>query len=363
MPEYVKKYSFFIFVFIFVAFFFVVQGSLLNTQSNLVSKANDVKENAHNSTFILVLHGTANVLRGSQVVAVHKKERKEIVKGDVISTDPESIAMVDYGKGTYIRLAPGTKITFNDTAKTPTIYEYAGSVYVRFLHIIGVRDTFTTETDNAIAGVEGTKFLFWLDAEGNTNIYVNEHSVQVRVKDDSLEKNAPGSQMKVGQSRRGIVYKNDPTQVHDISGKPLESYDFALLTLHKSLDEVREYGTQAVQLTYSEQDWEQIDLLIARYFSKFTPQQDVLPTDIPTPTPIPATPVAPSSIPQTANPQPTPTLTTVPPSNTPVSQPTDVPSPTPDISGGNQFFQLFNKVTDFKLLLDTPTPTPTIFVL
>ncbi len=342
---------------------FAVRASFFTTQSPIVSKTGETKGSAHNLPDILVLHGTAQIMRGSKGIPLQKKDRKVLLQGDIISTEPESIAMVDYGKGTFIRLAPGTKVTFSYAGNTPTLYEYAGSVYVRFLHIIGVKDTLTTETDNAIAGVEGTKFLFWLDEEGNTNTYVNEHAVTLRVKNLPLEKDATGTRITIGQYGRGIVYKNDPSQVLDISYEPLEAYDFALLELNEALDDVRKYGTEAAQLIYSSEDWKTIDVLMAEFFSKPIPGHEVLPTVVPTLTSIPPTSVVPSSIPHTAKPQSTPSFTPIPPSSTPVPQPTDVPTPTPEISGGNQLFELFNKFNDLKILLDSPTPTPTIIFL
>ncbi len=132
---------------------------------------------------LLVIAGTVDLSKNSgahQVIG--KNSSTTLTMSDTVVTGVGSLASIDYGNGTVVRLAPQTQLTYFEQNKKLTIKQLLGNAYVRFTKIIGVRENIEIETPSTLASVRGTKFGVFIK-NGKSKFAVTEHQISVSKKD------------------------------------------------------------------------------------------------------------------------------------------------------------------------------------
>jgi hypothetical protein len=129
-----------------------------------------------------VIEGSVQ-LQGATIASLSAGHQQQLAFDTTIVTGPKSLAILDYGQGTKVRLGPDSTIEYVD-AEAASFIQWAGSVYVRFTKIIGVREDFSVETPTAVTTVRGTAWGQFVDPlTAETTVSVIESQVEVGQKD------------------------------------------------------------------------------------------------------------------------------------------------------------------------------------
>ena len=154
------------------------------------------------------LAGEANVYRDGRRLPVSLPY--QLQSGDVIQTGPDAVAIVRLPEGNEIILDSNTRVRL-------------GSFFVEFGRILSrVRGFFEAESENVIAGVEGTEFIFELTRDRSVAVTVLDGTVVCKSKIRSWE---------VRLNRGEVFYSQHPNLVSP--GKRLAT--------PKELDDIRRW--------------------------------------------------------------------------------------------------------------------------
>lgn len=117
------------------------------------------------------LAGAATVSRAGRALALRLPY--QLQPGDVIQTGPDAVARIRYPDGNQIVLDVNTRVRL-------------GSLFVEFGRILArVRGFFEAESENVVAGVEGTEFVFRVSGDRSTSVTVLDGAVLCRSRTQS----------------------------------------------------------------------------------------------------------------------------------------------------------------------------------
>jgi hypothetical protein len=127
---------------------------------------------------LAVIVGSAQLATAFGTQAVSTVSAVEISDGDTVVTQADSVAVVDFGQGTLIRVGPDTSFTVSQNKLSLNLKQVIGSLYMRFKKISGVRETLEVATPTTVAVVRGTKFgVFWDISK--SKVAVTENTVEL----------------------------------------------------------------------------------------------------------------------------------------------------------------------------------------
>ncbi len=223
---------------------------------------------------LLVLIGSANLQRGTDKKTITKDATQPLTAGDIITTDANALATIDYHEDSLVRIGPNAKVVYQRNLGTKaTLLQSLGSLYVRFKKILGVREEFSLETPTALATVRGTTFASFVSANKTSKIAALDNPVDVYKLDEStkssllqtkktIEKN---SQALVASLPGGII---DPATAIRVSPASLTIEESAWIQFNMKVDEA---GL----------DFSRISSLSSQFFVTPTPASTPVPTKPP----------------------------------------------------------------------------------
>jgi ferric-dicitrate binding protein FerR (iron transport regulator) len=103
--------------------------------------------------------------------------------GDVITTGPQSLAVIDLTNGTTVKLKEKTTLAIDSIGESTSVKLTAGGVFTSIARKLTGR--FSVNTQTAVAGVRGTEFFMaygkTIDAQPDVWLCVNSGAVEVSI--------------------------------------------------------------------------------------------------------------------------------------------------------------------------------------
>ena len=158
-----------------------------------------------------IVHGSVIVKEGTmQQTYTEASPSAAVQPDDTVQTRDNSVAIVDYHQGTVVRLGANTTVVVEaqDTSSgspIEKIQEVAGTIFVRFQKILGVREGFDAETPTIVAAVRGTAYTLSTDQKTlRSKLITVEHIVDVLEKDPKTGKPKEETRQHVGEHQQLI---------------------------------------------------------------------------------------------------------------------------------------------------------------
>ncbi|MEE8409310.1 MAG: FecR family protein [Myxococcota bacterium] len=169
--------------------------------------------------------GRAIVVQGSALVT-----RDNVRSGLAIGAEVAQGDTIEVGDGGYVRLimqdgsvfdlAAGTRLVLREYSADRTarrrrasIKVWIGRIWLRATKAFGSDDQYTVDSENAVAGVRGTEFIFEVHADGSVEVTVLEGSVALTSKltqlSELLGRMSRGSVNAAGEMSRSSVTPAD----------------------------------------------------------------------------------------------------------------------------------------------------------
>ena len=131
------------------------------------------------------VQGTAQRARGGTASWNAVKERSTVYQGDRLKTGDSARLEATLTDGSKLRLAANSELSLDKVdvskkkAKTVKAKLVIGQLWASVTKLFGSDSKFEVTTDNAVAGVRGTRFAAAKDAEGKTTVKVYSGQVLV----------------------------------------------------------------------------------------------------------------------------------------------------------------------------------------
>lgn len=241
---------------------------------------------------IEVITGTATISGPATQLTLAAGETGTLSDGETITTEVESLAIIEYHDGTLVRMGPESSITYQAEDKKLHFFQIVGQVYYRFQKILSLTESLDVETSGALATVRGTAFgVFSGDPDW---IVVTDSVVEVMQKDQAGNPLEQTIASVSADMRVEVKVATDSSEV-----KPLVPIDMDSLEISASQSAWLEYNRQADQI-YDQGGRGGANL--QEFATLLLTQLRATPTPTPTPTP---------SVSPTATPIPVPKITSM----------------------------------------------------
>ncbi len=237
-----------------------------------------------------VITGTVtmkNINTGEQRTA-QKEQDFAIHEGDLVETDTNSVATIDYHDGTVVRLGPESSILYGKKNTTMHFQQIIGNVYYRFKKSIGFRDELEIETSGALAAVRGTTLAIF--HHETTKLVVTSNTVDFYKKDEH-GKVIESSKVSVTQNMQSETASGSATIPLSVSEATASAQEQEWLDFNVLADQLYDRDDGLPSQTSTQ--------LLEEQTLTFLKKLEVLLTPSPTPTPTPTLTPAQSPTPTT----------------------------------------------------------------
>jgi hypothetical protein len=170
--------------------------------------------------------GRVVIARGAVTVTGADEVKSDLSPGDVVNEGDTvevgagSFTRLMMGDGSVLDLSAGTRVVFRtysidrDRAqRRASMKVWIGRIWARVARAFGSDDNYTIDSDNAVAGVRGTEFVFEVEADGRTHLSVIEGEVAFSSKvtqiSELLGAMTRGAVDAAGQLTRGDLSASD----------------------------------------------------------------------------------------------------------------------------------------------------------
>ncbi|MBX4205850.1 FecR domain-containing protein, partial [Candidatus Microgenomates bacterium] len=215
---------------------------------------------------VSVQSGQVTVQNGDLNKTLSKDDSQEVKNGDIITTNAQAIATVNYPEGTVIRMAPNSVITITNETTTTNINQTAGSIFIRFKKVLGVQEELNVDNQTAVATIRGTKLVSKIDAKINESKFMAlEHDIDVYKKDKKTNKKLENTKQIL---KEGYQVQSRKTGYWRVAKQLLTDDDKKWIDLNK--DEFEDKGKK-----------EMIQEAVSKYFQSPTPKPTTNPSSSP----------------------------------------------------------------------------------
>jgi hypothetical protein len=130
---------------------------------------------------ITVVTGSAEIVRGGGPPVAAQVDAR-LQPGDEVRTGADGKVEIQYDSGHILRLAESTRIRLSDDPGRSGIFVFVGKLWSRFKSILG-QSKFEVQTPTVVAGIRGTTIITEVEADGTSDIGVEEGEVELTAPD------------------------------------------------------------------------------------------------------------------------------------------------------------------------------------
>ncbi|HCM37588.1 MAG: hypothetical protein UV61_C0002G0140 [Candidatus Gottesmanbacteria bacterium GW2011_GWB1_43_11] len=177
------------------------------------------------SNQLINIRGKVLLKRQQSQIALATASAEPVDQGDEISTDTDTLAVIEFQEGTFVRLAPNTNVSILATnSANISLKQTSGSLFVNFTRLPKTREEIVIETPSVLVRTSGTIFMTFVNPDQSVKVVVTQNNVSLTKSTASAENSFDQTPTVMTQNQQALIFANAANfSITDVSLTPSET--------------------------------------------------------------------------------------------------------------------------------------------